>query len=145
MLLENLLNRGSMPVLQQVMAFTEARHEVLANNISNFDTVDYKMQDLPAEEFYTELRRAIDCRDRRGATAPLEMRPTRHFRWDRWGKLHAQPAELTDNNILFQDGNNRFVEKQMSQITKNALRHNVTVELLRGQYAGLAMAISGRI
>ena len=37
MIFESLINRGSMPVLQQVMSFTEARQQVLANNISNFE------------------------------------------------------------------------------------------------------------
>ena len=41
MLFENIVNRGNMPVLQQVMAFTEERHKVLADNISNIDTINY--------------------------------------------------------------------------------------------------------
>ena len=39
MLIENLINRGTAPVLEKVMSFTEARHEMLVNNVTNFDTV----------------------------------------------------------------------------------------------------------
>jgi len=144
MLLEGLLTRGSLPVLEQVMAFTQARHEVLSNNISNFDTVNYKMQDLPAEEFFNALRRAVRRRDRTGG-ASLEMRPTRHFNWDQTGKLNTKHMLLKNNNILFHDGNNRFVEKQMSEMAQNALLHNVSVEMLRQQYSLLGSAISGRL
>lgn len=145
MLLEGLLNRGSLPVLQQVMGFTEARHEVLVNNISNFDTVGYKVKDLPEEEFFSALREAVDQREGKGAGAALEMKSTRHLQWDSNGGLESEPAELRDNNILFHDGNNRFVEKQMSALAKNGILHNVATELLRQQYGLLKSAISGRI
>ena len=35
-----------MPVLEQVVNFTEARHGVLAGNIANLDTPGYKTRDL---------------------------------------------------------------------------------------------------
>ena len=134
-----------MPVLQAVMSFTEARHEVLANNVSNIDTVGYKMQDLPVNEFFESLNKAIENRDRRGAGEPLRIRSSRHLKWDNKGNLEAKPREVENSNILFHDRNNRFVEKQMSELAKNALLHNVTVELLRGQYEGLSTAIRGRL
>ena len=145
MLVEGLLNRGSMPVLEAVMGFTEARHEVLANNVSNFDTVGYKMKDLPSGEFFTALREAVDHRSGGGASAALEIGSTRHLHWDRQGRLHAEPVELEDNNILFHDRNNRFVEKQMSAMAQNALRHNMAVEMLRQQYNLLQIAIREKL
>jgi len=145
MFLEGLLNRGSMPVLQQVMAFTQERHEVLVNNISNFDTVGYKMQDLPVEEFFSALDEASGDRDRGGASRPLRMRSTSNLHWDQAGHLHTEPVEIKNNNILFHDGNNRFVEKQMSAMAKNALLHNVSAELLRGQYELLRTALRERL
>ena len=145
MLFESLLNRGPLPVLGQVLNFTEARHEVLANNISNFDTVGHKAQDLPVEEFFGALRQAVDRRNRCGAGQPLEMPSTRHLQWDRTGRLKPRPVQVQGNNILFHDRNNRFVEKQMSEMSQNALMHNLTVEMLRQQYTLLQLAIRGRL
>ena len=145
MFLEGLLNRGSMPVLQQVMAFTQERHKVLANNISNLDTVGYKMQDLPVADFFAALDEAIAEQGRGGAGRPLRMRSTGNLHWDQAGRLHAKPIEIKNNNILFHDNNNRFVEKQMSAMAKNALLHNVSAELLRGQYESLRTAIRERL
>ena len=145
MFLEGLLNRGSMPVLQQVMAFTQERHTVLANNVSNLDTVGYKMQDLPVAEFFEALDEAIADRDRGGAGRPLRMRSTSNLHWDQVGRLQARPVEIKNNNILFHDDNNRFVEKQMSAMAKNALLHNVSAELLRGQYEMLRTALRERL
>ena len=144
MLFENLLNQGSMPVLEKVMSFTQQRQQVLANNISNFDTPGYKMKDVPEAEFFESLSKAVEKRDKRG-TGSLELSSTRNLRWDRKGNLQVKASAVENSNILFHDQNNRFVEKQMSTMSKNALLHNVSAELLRGQYETLQMAIRGRI
>ena len=141
MLIEGFINRGSVGVLEQVLSFTERRQAVLANNVSNVDTVGYKVLDLEAESFYGELRRASAARDRRGGT--LELQSRRGFRWDRHNRLEVKPVEVRENNILFHDQNNRFVEKQMHAMSKNALRHQVVNEMLRQQYSLLEMAIRG--
>ncbi|MBN2374897.1 MAG: flagellar basal body rod protein FlgB [Sedimentisphaerales bacterium] len=144
MLFENLLNQGSMPVLEKVMSFTQQRQQVLANNISNFDTPGYKMKDVPEAEFFESLSKAVEKRDKRGAGS-LELSSSRHLSWDRKGNLQVKALDAENSNILFHDENNRFVEKQMSMMSKNALLHNVSAELLRGQYETLQMAIRGRV
>ena len=40
---------------------------------------------------------------------------------------------------------NRFVEKQLSDLAQNSLLHNVTAELLRGQYNSMQTAIRERL
>lgn len=145
MFIEGLLSRGSMGVLEQVMSFTEARQGVLVDNISNFDTVGYKVKDLSVDEFFGALNEAIERRDRGGAGSRLEMRATKSLQWDRNGCLRAKAVEIEDNNILFHDQNNRFVEKQMTDMAKNAMLHNIAAELLRGQYNSLQSAIRGKL
>lgn len=145
MFIESLISRGSAPVLEQVIAFTEARQEVLANNISNFDTVGYKTKDLSLGEFFEALSDAVERREKGGAGEPLRMKSTRSLRWDARGRLDAKVIEVKGSNILFHDDNNRFVEKQMSEMAQNGLLHNVAVELLRGQYSALQMALRGRM
>jgi flagellar basal body rod protein FlgB len=45
------------------------------------------------------------------------------------------------NGILFHDGNNRSMEQLMSEQAKNALMHNLAIELLKNQYSQLETAI----
>ncbi len=145
MLFENLIERGSVSVLQHVMTFTEKRHSVLANNVANFDTVGYKMKDLPVAEFNKALTDAIEKRDRRGAGASLDFQATRHFSVGPDKKLKVRPSEIEGNNILFHDKNNRFIEKQMTEMAKNSSRHTRVTELLRQKYDLLRTAIRGRV
>jgi flagellar basal-body rod protein FlgB len=143
--IENILNSGSAPVLEKVAAFTEARQEVLANNISNFDTVGYREKDLSVSEFQKAMDAALARRENGGAGAALELEPTKNLQWDADGKLTATPVPSQKTDILFHDQNNRSVEKQMSEMMKNALLHNVTNEMLRLEYNGLSTAIRGRL
>ncbi len=143
---ESIVSRGTMPVLEQVMAFTEERQKVLANNISNIDTVDYQMQDLDVETFSANLADAIEKRASRGAGARLEISESRDISWDDRGRLQARPITVEPgSNILFHDKNNRSIEKQMAEMAKNGLTHNVASELLRGKYSGLEKAIRGTL
>ena len=145
MLLESLFERGSISVMQRMMAFTEERHRVLANNISNFDTVGYQMRDLPVQEFNDALNAAVKRRNHRGVGARLDIRSTRHVRWDQNGHIQVSSTEIKNNNILFHDKNNRFVEKQMSEMSKNTAKHTLVSNILRQQYDLLRTAIRGRL
>jgi flagellar basal-body rod protein FlgB len=75
-----LFDSSTLPVLEQVVTFTEARHGVLAGNIANLDTPGYRSQDLSTAEFQTRLKDAIESRQR---AADTSRAPYRH------GKRHA--------------------------------------------------------
>ena len=61
------------------------------------------------------------------------------------GSLEGRPREVGPENILFHDGTNSSVERQMSELVKNAMMHQIAVEMLRGRYSGLMTAIRGRV
>ena len=46
------------------------------------------------------------------------------------------------NNVLFHDDNDRSIEKQVIEATKNAQRHNLLASLARKQYQLLGAVIS---
>ena len=43
---EKIFGSTSIPILEQVVNFAEARHHVLAGNIANLDTPGYRVRDL---------------------------------------------------------------------------------------------------
>src|ERR1700675_3488721 len=61
-MLSSLFQSSSLPVLEQVVNFTEARHGVLAGNIANLDTPGYKTRDLSPALFQQQLKEAIATR-----------------------------------------------------------------------------------
>ena len=61
-MLSSLFQSSTIPVLERVVNFTEARHGVLAGNIANLDTPGYKTRDLSPETFQEQLKEAIETR-----------------------------------------------------------------------------------
>lgn len=145
MYLADLVNRNSIPVLEKMVAFTEARQRMLAENIANVDTPGYRTKHLDVDAFQKALRGAVEARRESGATSPLKLEGTREFGLDPAGKLWIAPSEEPAENVLFHDGTNIRIERQMAMMAENAMMHQTAVELLKTRFEGLLKAIRGRV
>ena len=134
MFIERLLNQGSAPLLEQTLRFTAARQNLIAENVVNIDTPEYRQKDLSVEKFQALVQRRVD--DRRD-TRPGEAKPN-------FDDVAAE-LESPQRGILFHDGNNRSMEHLMSDMAKNAMMHNLCVELLRKQFQSLELALKERV
>jgi flagellar basal-body rod protein FlgB len=128
----------TIPVLQEVVGFTQARHNVLAGNIANLNVPGYKTRDLSVADFQIRLQQAIEERDR-----PSSVRSPGET-----GYRHAEPlAEIAKNSktVMRHDENNVGMEQQSAEVMKNQLEHNTALALLVQQFHQLETAISGRV
>jgi flagellar basal body rod protein FlgB len=57
----------------------------------------------------------------------------------------AHEAINPNDGLLAHDGNNRSAEQLMSEFAKNAMMHNMAVEMLRKQYSMMEMALKERV
>jgi flagellar basal-body rod protein FlgB len=69
---ESVFQSTTIPILQQVVEFGQARQLVLAGNIANLDTPGYRTRDLSVEDFQSRLREAIEERHRPASMSPGE-------------------------------------------------------------------------
>jgi flagellar basal-body rod protein FlgB len=122
------MNQGAVPVLEQFAQFTDDRQTVLGEDIANASTPNYVQKDLSLEQFQQVLRERVA---QENSAAPGSVR------FDDISMDVQNPA----NGILFHDGNNRSMEQLMSEQAKNALMHNLAIELLKNQYSQLETAI----
>lgn len=143
MLLRDVSNSVPIQMLEKTLAFAEARHHVLATNIANFTTPGYRARQVDAKAFQAELGRAAARRTRQGA--PLDMEPTREVSFDEQGRLRLKPSLEPVDNLLFHDGTNARIEREMARLAENGMMAQVASELLRGAYGGLLKAIRGRV
>src|SRR5262249_50375293 len=128
---------------EKVLAFTAARHRIVTENIANVDTPGYRTRHLDPALFQATLRKAIE-RNRGKPPAPLHLERTKQFHESATGRLVATPAQEPPENLLFQDGTNTRIERQMSDLAGNTMTHQLAVELLNDHYAMLRRAITGR-
>ena len=142
MYFENLLNRGAIPGLWATLSYTESRHRMIAENIANLETPGYKTKQLDAAAFQRALGKAFDRRAR-GPIEPFVVEG-RGFHTDTAGALKVTPSFRPPDNILFHDGTNMSLEREMADLAENAMMHEMTSTLLWGKIDGLRKAIRGR-
>jgi len=132
MLIDRLINQTNGPLLERVVQFTAKRHELIAENIANADTPGYRQKDLSVDKFNESLRRRLEVR-REAAPGTVGYSDI------------GFDVENPTSSILFHDGNNRSMEQLMSDMAKNALTHNMAIELLRRQFNSLENALKERV
>jgi len=128
MYLDRLFNQGSMPVLEQFAQFTDARANLLGEDIANVSTPNFIQKDFSLEQFQQVLRQKVQ-QENSGAPGGVQFDDI------------SMDIQNPRNGILFHDGNNRSMEQLMSDQAKNALMHNLAIELLKNQYSQLETAI----
>jgi flagellar basal-body rod protein FlgB len=135
-MIAGLFDNTSIPLLEQVASFSQARHAVLAGNIANLDTPGYRVRDLSPELFRDRLREAIAARDR--------SLPGDEPAFDTGS---ARPLDRVASNlqgILRHDDVNVSLEQQVTEIAKNQGQHNLALAVLTSQFRLLGAAISER-
>ncbi len=146
MLFTDLANSGSSPALEQLLRFAGARQRLLAHNVANMDTPDFRPMDVSPSTFQSSLRRAIT--ERRGATggergtlAPLDSEEIGTDSRDSMVLVPKTPSP----GVLYHDRNNRDLERQMQALSENGLTYRVAADLLRRNHELLRTAISQRV
>jgi flagellar basal-body rod protein FlgB len=143
MIFADMVNRDPLAALEKLMAYTEARQRMLAENVANIDNPHYRAKHLDTKAFQRSLREAID-RQKTTESSTFELPAGDGFRLDSDGRPKVTPAEQPADNVLFHDNTNASVEKQMAMMAENGMMHQTATELMRSRFDGLLKAIRGR-
>jgi flagellar basal-body rod protein FlgB len=143
MFFSNLIDRGAIPALVSTAVFTQERHRMIAENIANIGVPGYKTKRLDVAAFQRALGQALDARGS-DPSKPFVISGSRQVRTNERGELEVTPSERPPENILFHDGTNLSMERQMADLAQNGMMHEVTNALLRDRFDALRKAIRGR-
>jgi flagellar basal-body rod protein FlgB len=125
---------------ESALSLREKRQAVLASNIANADTPNYKARDI---DFSANLQQAMQ---RAATPQPLHTTAGKHF---------ARPAQdgatLPDGTPLLYrhpaqgavDGNTVDMDVERNNFADNALRYEAGVTFINSQIKGLLAAIQG--
>ena len=128
----------AIPVLQEVIGFAQARHEVLVSNVANVNTPGYRVRDLSVDNFQQRLQEAIDAQQETGAAFfPKEFNEQQ--------AASMQQVRETTRDILYHDGTDVGMEQQVLEISKNQYMHNMAISIMTTQFRMLQTAISERV
>jgi flagellar basal-body rod protein FlgB len=126
------------------LAFDEARLKLIAENVANAETPGYRTKHLNVAAFRASLREALEAR-RSDPAKPFEVRAGREVRMDTQGNLQVTPTEKPVDHVLFHDGTNVSIERQMADLAETGLMHDLATRLLKERMDGLRKAIRGTV
>ena len=130
--------------LDQAMQFNEAalalrgqRQQILASNIANADTPNYKARDI---DFSKALQGAMS----RSASAPaLATSAPAHMKAGGAGSGLSAPLMYRGQQQGSIDGNTVEMDTERNQFADNAIRYEAGLTFMSGQIKGLLAAIQG--
>lgn len=143
-MLASLLETNTLPVLERVVNFTQARHGVLAGNLANINTPGYKTRDLSPHMFQQRLREAIEARNQ-PVSPTLALSTVGGQQSRASGDAGFSKVDDSLRSILYHDETDVDLEKQVAEIAKNQQEHNLAINLLGAQFRLLRAAITERV
>lgn len=123
-------------VYSQALNLRTQRHQVLASNIANADTPNYKARDF---SFERAMQNAVAGRMEAGGIA-LARTASGHL----GGNGGASPAELqfrkdTQSAV---DGNTVDMDVERAQMAENAMQYQILTQLIGDKFKGLRSALA---
>jgi flagellar basal-body rod protein FlgB len=150
-MIDGLTNAGAIPALERLMEFAARRHEVLADNIANLSTPDYRARDVSVRDFQDQLGAAIDRRraENGGTSGELRLADSQQVRFShdaggRLGRMVLEP-DLAGEGGLFHDGGERDLERAMQGLVENFMAFRTAAQFMRKQFETLQVAIRERM
>lgn len=141
MFLSAVTDRGAVPALLKTLVFNQAKLRMIADNIANINTPNYRAKQLDGKAFQQALRKALDARGDDPDT-PFVVKSGREVRTDRDGYLQVTPTEHQVQNVLFHDGTNLSIEREMAELARTGMTHELASTLLRHSLDRLRKVIS---
>jgi len=118
---------------QQAIQVRADRAEVLANNIANSETPNFKGRDLDFKAILNgESDNVLQAATTNSAHSANVIDPD--FAADLMYRVPTQPSV---------DGNTVDVQEEMAQFGQNSLAYQASFEFLNGKFKGLKLAIKG--
>jgi len=123
---------------QTALSLRGARQELLASNIANADTPNFKARDI---DFASALQGAMN-----GSTEKLAVAKssTMHFDGNAGGSILGSPVMYRRPVQPSADGNTVDMDVERAQFTDNALRYEASVKFVSEKMKGILSAIQGQ-
>ncbi len=144
-MLNNLFTNTTIPVLEQVVNFSQARHNVLAGNVANLDTPGYRVRDLSTETFQTRLKEAVEAKHASPRSPSMSETAYGDAAFKPSVEQAMQDVEESMKAILFHDDSDVGLDQQVAEIIKNQTQHNTAIAVMKSQFELLRAAISERV
>jgi flagellar basal-body rod protein FlgB len=126
----------SLSVFSQALNLRTQRHQVLASNIANADTPNYKARDFG---FETAMQNAMSGRSDVGR---VDMARTSVGHIARSGAGGSADFKYRSETQSAVDGNTVDMDVERAQITENAMQYQILTQLISNKFQGIRSALA---
>ncbi|MDP3441173.1 MAG: flagellar basal body rod protein FlgB [Azonexus sp.] len=126
----------SISVLSQALNLRTQRHQVLASNIANADTPNYKARDF---SFETAMQNAMGGRNPAGG---VDLATTSKGHIHASGTGGAGGLQYRAETQSAVDGNTVDMDVERAQITENAMQYQILTQLISNKFQGIRSALA---
>lgn len=126
----------SLSVFSQALNLRTQRHQVLASNIANADTPNYKARDF---SFETAMQNAMSGRSDVGR---VDMARTSAGHISRSGAGGSADFKYRSETQSAVDGNTVDMDVERAQITENAMQYQILTQLITNKFQGIRSALA---
>ncbi len=129
-------------ILHRSMSANIMRQEVIANNIANSDTPNFKKSDV---DFESSLARAIKSEVTEKNTMEATMTDPRHMPFNRAIDYRdVEPRRVLDfATSAKNNGNNVDIEEETSKAVAAQLSYNMMVQSVTGEFNNVNLVLRG--
>lgn len=118
--------------LERALDYSSLKQKVIANNMANVDTPNYKPKEVSFQSLFQEE-----------LTKPFGAKRTdnRHYEFQ---NNPINSAIVTQQNIQYnENGNGVDVDKEMSDMATNQIYYNALTDRINGKFSSLQTVIRG--
>lgn len=129
----------NLDILQRTMDVSMIRQEVIANNIANADTPNFKRSDV---NFEAELKRALDS-EHNSNRLPAALTNEKHIPFSRTRDYRdVMPRRVLDYlSTSDNNGNNVDTEQESMILLQNQLRYDLLARSVANQFSRINIAL----
>ncbi|MHA6529264.1 flagellar basal body rod protein FlgB [Paenibacillus sp. BAC0078] len=133
-----LLNSVSFQRLQGGLDAASKRQSVLANNVANVDTPNFKRSYVNFESILQQQESGLK------PTLNAKVTDSRHFQFGTSTIVPAAVVSTDETTSMNNNGNNVDMEREQALSAENQLRHDSYVEQLNSQITMMRTVVEGR-
>lgn len=139
-MLEKIFSSSTIPLLNRAMDVASDRDTIIADNIANEDTPNFKRRELIFEE---KLKKVLDSQTNHGKLSISNPRHIQIGGVSGWQDLQPELIRVNDESYR-NDGNNVDIDVEMAKRTKNELYYDTLAQSMSHEIKLLRLAITGR-
>lgn len=125
---------ATIQTLENSLDYATAKNRMIANNIANVDTPNYKAKEI---DFKSVLNDTISRTFETKRTNP------KHIPFSSGETNHTYRATTSNNTMYNHNGNNVDIDKEMSELAVNQIYYQALVDRLSGKFNSLQTVIRG--